>query len=190
MKRIIFILISISMILTSCTVLGKKDDMKSVITSIEQENTNKESTENGVNKETGITQGKQAPDFTLYDIEGNEVKLSDYRGKKVLLNFFGVWCIWCTREMPGFMKVYNEYRDKNIELLVVDYNDSLDVVTEYLKENSFGIKPVMDTDGKVSQLFAIRGFPTTFIIDEDGIIKRVHAGYMEEDMLRSIINEL
>jgi len=140
--------------------------------------------------EVGLTQGKMAPDFTLKNIDGKEVKLSDYRGKTVILNFFGVWCGWCTKEMPGFMKVYNEFKDKNLELVVVDTGDDLNTVVNYFKSNKFDIKPLMDSEDKVARKYRIQGFPTTFILDKDGIIRTVHSGYMDEKMLKSILENV
>jgi peroxiredoxin len=64
--------------------------------------------------------------------EHKEVKLSDYKGKAVVLNFFGVWCEWCTKEMPGFINVFSDYKGKNAELLVVDVGDTKDTLKNYL----------------------------------------------------------
>lgn len=138
----------------------------------------------------GTLEGNMAPDFTLKDIDGKDVKLSDYRGKTVILNFFGVWCGWCVKEMPGFIKVYNEYKNKNVELLVVDSGDTKAKLQEYLANNSFNIKPVLDDKNTVVKLYKVNGFPTSYIIDSKGFIQRVHRGYMEEDALRSVLNTI
>jgi Peroxiredoxin len=132
----------------------------------------------------------KAPDFALKNIDGRYVSLSDYKGKIVVLNFFGVWCPWCKKEMPGFVKVYNEYKDKGVELLVVDVGDTRDVLMDYLKQNNFDIKPVLDSSDRVSQLYKVNSYPTSFFIDKDGTIRGTHAGYMDEATLRKTLNSL
>lgn len=140
--------------------------------------------------EVGLREGQMAPDFTLKNIDGKDVKLSEYRGKVVLLNFFGVWCPWCVKEMPGFANVYNEYKEKGVELLVVDVGDSKMTLLNYLKSNNFEIKPVLDSQEQVSALYKISGFPTTYVIDEQGVTQKIHRGYMDENNLRSILDGL
>jgi peroxiredoxin len=138
----------------------------------------------------GLAQGNTAPDFSLKNIDGEDVKLSDYRGKIVIVNFFGVWCPWCVREMPGFVKVYNDYKDRGVELLVVDVGDSKQTLLNYLKTNNFSIKPVIDDKQEVSGKYQVNGYPTSYIIDSKGVIQRVHSGYMDEGSLRSILDSI
>ena len=176
MKKIIILLVLITLTLASCNLQPRKDSSNS----IKSDNT----------AAVGITQGKMAPDFKLKNIDGIEVKLSDYKGKIVILNFFGVWCSWCIKEMPGFVKIYDEYKGKNVELLVVDVGDTKDVLTDYLKKNNFMIKPVLDVDKKVSTDYRVSGFPTSYIIDEKGIIKTVRPGYMDDASLKSILSTM
>ena len=172
MKKLIVLLILSVFIISSCT---------TPITPIK-------SNEDKV--ATGTLEGNMAPDFTLKDIDGKDVKLSDYRGKTVILNFFGVWCGWCIKEMPGFIKVYNEYKNKNVELLVVDNGDTKAKLLEYLSSNGFNIKPLLDDKNTVVKLYKVSGFPTSYIIDSKGIIQRVQMGYMEEDALRSVLDTI
>ena len=88
------------------------------------------------------------------------------------------------------MKVYNEYKSKNVELVVVDNGDDLNTVVNYLKKNQYDIKPLMDTDSKVVRQYKVQGFPTTYILDKDGIVKAAHSGYMDEGVLRKILGEI
>lgn len=154
------------------------------------ETKNATDTNNITDNTQGITIGKEAIDFTLNNIEGKQVKLSDYRGKTVILNFFGVWCSWCKKEMPGFIKVYNEYKNKDVELLIVDVGDTIDTVKEYFKTNGPNIIPVLDIDKKVSSTYRVNGFPTTLIIDSEGIIKDIHSGYMTETQLKDALDSV
>lgn len=140
--------------------------------------------------QVGLQAGNTAPDFTLKDIDGKNVKLSDYRGKIVVVNFFGVWCPWCVKEMPGFVSIYNDYKSKGVELLVVDVGDSESTLADYLKTNNFSIKPVIDANQEVSRKYQVNGFPTSYIIDKNGVIKKVNIGYMDEGSLKSTLDGL
>lgn len=138
----------------------------------------------------GLAEGNSPPDFTLKNIDGKDVKLSDYKGKTVILNFFGVWCPWCVKEMPDFVKVYNEYKNKNVELVVIDVGDTKSKLLSYLQSNNFSIKPLIDDREEVSGRYLINSYPTTYIIDGKGVTRKVHMGYMDEGTLRSILDSL
>lgn len=142
------------------------------------------------NIKTGIEVGNKAPDFALKSLSGKDIKLSDYEGRTVILNFFGVWCSWCKKEMPGFVKVYNEYKDKDVELLIVDVGDTKFKLQAYLNGEGFDIDPVLDSSQSVSGLYRVNGYPTTYIIDKEGIIRKVNAGYMEEKVLTDALKEI
>lgn len=190
MKKVIIVVMLLSLVLTSCTV-SQKEEVKVPENKPETiQKDDKTEIKDNSKVEIGLSQGKMAPDFSLKDMDGKEVKLSDYRGKIVILNFFGVWCSWCRKEMPGFMKVYKDYKDKNVELVVVDNGDDRDTLVNYLKQNKFDIKPLMDTEDKVVRQYRVAGFPTTLILDQNGIIKVAHGGYMEESILRNLIDNV
>lgn len=141
--------------------------------------------------QTGISVGNKAPDFILKNTDGIDVKLSDYDGKTVILNFFGVWCPWCIKEMPGFVKVYNEYKIKDVVLLVVDVGDTKSKLEDYLNENKLSIKPVMDTEkGSTAQLYNVNGFPATYILNKDRIIQKIYSGYTKESDLKDALNKI
>ena len=175
MKKLLILLLTLLLLSASCISINKPNSSKST----------------GSDNAVGTSVGNKAPDFTLKDVDGKDVKLSDYKGKIVILNFFGVWCPWCVKEMPGFVKVYNEYKDKNVELLVVDVGDTKSKLQEYLKGNNFSIKPVLDSgSGGVAQLYSVNGFPTTFILNKDGIIHKVDSGYTSESDLKDTLNKM
>ena len=178
MKKTIITLLLVSIFITSCAGPKKGEDSN--------ETGDKSQTE----AEVGIEEGNMAPDFTLENMDGEEVKLSDYKGKTIVLNFFGVWCPWCIKEMPGFMRAYSDYKDKNTEFLIVDVGDDKDKIKKYIDENKFDMNIVLDTKQKASQKYRVNSFPATFIIDEEGIIQKVHRQYMDEATLRSFVEPL
>jgi len=133
--------------------------------------------------------GKKAPDFSLRSIDGKNVKLSDYKGKILILNFFATWCPPCKKEIPDFVKFYKEYKNKGIEIVGVAVGSKEKNVKELIKK--FNIKyPVAMSDGKIEKLFGgIRFVPTTFIIDGKGNIIKKRVGMMGEGELKKIVEE-
>ncbi|SEG04068.1 Peroxiredoxin [Caloramator fervidus] len=127
-----------------------------------------------------------AKDFTLQNLKGDVVKLSDYKGKVVVLNFFATWCPPCKAEFPNFMKVLSQ-GDKDVVFLFVNIGEDKETVKAFLEENNYKIVPLMDVDGKVANIYSVRGIPTTFIIGKDFKIKQQHIGYMEESTLKDLI---
>ncbi len=114
---------------------------------------------------------KPAPDFTLRDADGNSVKLSDYRGKVVLLNFWATWCGPCTVEIPWFIQFEQEYKSKGLEVVGVSMDeDGWKVVKPYIAQHKMNYRVLLGDDS-VSQLYGgVESLPTTFVIDRAGNI--------------------
>jgi peroxiredoxin len=112
---------------------------------------------------------KPAPDFTLKDASGQSIKLSDYKGKVVLLNFWATWCGPCTLEIPWFEEFEQQYRSKGFEVLGVSMDeDGWDVIKPYITEHKINYRVVLGNDS-VGELYGgIDSLPTTFIIDREG----------------------
>lgn len=124
------------------------------------------------NRETTSTKSdnrKLAPDFTLTDANGNSVKLSDYRGKVVLLNFWATWCGPCQVEIPWFIEFEQQYKSKGFEVLGVSMDlDGWKVVKPYVRERKINYRVLLGND-TVGQLYGgVEDLPTTFIIDRYG----------------------
>lgn len=112
---------------------------------------------------------KPAPDFKLKDSSGQIVKLSDYKGKVVLLNFWATWCGPCTLEIPWFEQFEQQYRSKGFEVLGVSMDeDGWEVVKPYIAEHKINYRVVIGNDS-VGELYGgVDSLPTTFIIDREG----------------------
>ncbi len=112
---------------------------------------------------------KAAPDFTLTDSDGAKVKLADYRGKVVLLNFWATWCGPCQIEIPWFMEFEQQYKSKGFEVLGVSMDeDGWSAIKPYMAEHKLNYRILLGDDS-VSQLYGgLDALPTTFIIDRDG----------------------
>ncbi len=132
-----------------------------------------------------------APDFTLKDIDGKTVKLSDYKGKIVILNFWAVWCKYCLIEMPDFNELDKQLAEENnAVILAVDVQESEATVKKYLNSNNIGLKVLMDTDGAVSQTYGVSGFPTTFFINKDGSLYTYIPQKTDKETVLKILDEM
>jgi len=120
--------------------------------------------------------GAPAPDFTLQGLDGNQVRLADLRGQKVVVNFWATWCPPCRSEMPDLDRVARESRGEGVVVLAVDQMESPDTVRGYLRELSLGLDPVLDEHGDVAQLYRVNALPTSFFIDASGVVREVHVG--------------
>ncbi|TJX13075.1 TlpA family protein disulfide reductase [Tissierella creatinini] len=112
--------------------------------------------------------GQPAPDFTLKNLAGEEVSLSDYKGKIVLVNFWATWCKYCDMEMPDLQKFDDENED--LVVLAVDVMEDKETVEDYISEGGYTFDVVLDEDGKISQTYMVRGFPTSYFVDAEGIL--------------------
>jgi peroxiredoxin len=120
---------------------------------------------------------KKAPDFTLKDANGAAVKLSDYRGKVVLLNFWATWCGPCKIEIPWFMEFEQKFKDRGFAVLGVSMDeDGWEAVKPYLENRKVNYRVVLGDDTVGNLYGGIESLPTTFVIDRDGRVASIHIG--------------
>ena len=124
----------------------------------------------------GTRVGNLAPDFQLYNLEGKAVSLSGLQGKPVMLNFWATWCGPCVHEMPDLQEVHEEWSSKGLELLAVNIRGNTSQVTQFLQSHKLSLPVLLDIKSDVARNYNIRGIPTTFFIDKDGIIQDVKVG--------------
>lgn len=127
-----------------------------------------------------ITEGAEAPDFTLKDIHGRNLTLSSLRGKHVVLDFWGSWCGWCIKGMPRMKEYYAKYAGK-FEILGIDCNDTEEKWMKAVAEHELPWRHVYNPkQGTVPQTYAVQGFPTKFVIDPEGRIAKIFVGESED----------
>ncbi len=115
--------------------------------------------------------GVPAPNFTLPDLNGKMVSLTDYKGNVVLLNIWATWCPPCVEEMPSMEKLHQELKDESFEILAVSIDVSgAEAVIPFMKKHKLGFSALTDTTGAIKNLYQTIGVPESFIIDKDGII--------------------
>lgn len=115
--------------------------------------------------------GRTAPDFSLYDIHGRKVSLSENRGKVVFLNIWATWCLPCLVEMPSIEKLYNRFKSDKFEVFAVSVDkQGVEVVKPYIKKLGLTFPILLDTSDTVPSLYQTFSIPETFIINKKGII--------------------
>lgn len=134
--------------------------------------------------------GAQAPDFALRDLEGNEVRLSDYLGRSVLLTFWATWCGPCRLEMPAFEYRYQELEDDSFTVLAVNYDEPEEDVRAFRDELGLSFPLILDPGGSVQRLYQIRGYPSSIFVDPQGVVRVVHIGLITEGQLRDYLVQL
>ena len=136
---------------------------------------------------------KPAPVFTLKDADGRDVKLADYKGKVILLNFWATWCGPCKFEIPWFIEFEKQYKDRGFAVLGVALDEEgWGVVKPYISDKKVNYRVVMGSDS-VAQLYGgIESLPTTFLIDRQGRIASTHIGLQAksnfEDEIKALLD--
>lgn len=138
-----------------------------------------------------------AVDFNLTDQYGNTHTLSQYKGKTIFLNFWGTWCPPCRAEMPDIQKLYEEFDQEGEDALIIlgvaapnlGKEKSEDGIKTFLEENGYTYPVLMDTEAGLFQTYGITSFPTTIMIDRDGNLFGYATGQLNEETMRSIIQQ-
>lgn len=136
---------------------------------------------------TGIGLENKAPDFELQSLDGKKVKLSDYKGKKILLNFWATWCPPCRIEMPHMEKFYEEFEKKDVVVLAVNLTrteKSVEDVPKFVGEYGLTFPVVLDEKGIVSNYYQVVAYPTSYFIDSQGIIRDKFQGAINYDIMK------
>jgi peroxiredoxin len=136
------------------------------------------------------TSRKAAPDFALKDSAGSTVKLSDYKGKVVLLDFWATWCHGCQTEIPWYMQFETKYRDAGLSAIGVSMDsDGWKAVRPFIAEHKLNYPIVIGDDG-ISKSYHIDSMPVTLLIDRDGRVADWHVGMVDKDAFESEIRSL
>jgi len=138
----------------------------------------------------GNAVGAIAPDFTLTTLDGKKVKLSNYRGKAVLLNFWATWCGPCKVEIPWFIDLEKQYGPQGLVILGVAMDDDgKATVTKFAQEMKIDYTVVLGNDDVADEYGGVEGLPTTFYVDRNGKIVKVVAGLVSHGEIEDGIKE-
>lgn len=131
--------------------------------------------------------GAQAPDFSLQALDGEAISLSQFRGRVVLLNFWATWCGPCRLEMPA---IQDRYNDGGFEVLAINFDEPAAQIVPFVGELGLTFPVLLDPGGNVQELYRVRGYPTSFLVDADGIIRFLHIGEMSPEIIHNYLAQL
>lgn len=120
---------------------------------------------------------KPAPDFTLKAMDGSNVKLSELKGKVVMLNFWASWCGPCRQEMPYLEDIYKKYAPAGFVLLGINVDEDSADAKEFLAEVPVSFPVLLDSKNTLPELYEVEAMPSTFFVDKDGNLVYLHKGY-------------
>ncbi len=135
--------------------------------------------------------GELAPDFTVTTVTGENIKLSDFHGKPVIVNFWASWCGPCTAEMKNIESVYQKHTNDDIVILAVNQGEGNDTIKGFGELWKLNFRLVRDPDEAAGRAFRVQALPTTVFIDSDGKVYEVHiGGPMTVDFIEKRVNDL
>lgn len=141
------------------------------------------------NPGSSLKKGQVAPDFTLNTLDGDVVQLSDYKGKKVIINFWATWCPPCKAEMPHMQNFYETYGD-DVEILAVNLTDKdsgLERIQQFVTDYELTFPIPLDEDGEIGTTYQAITIPTSYILTTEGTIQHKIVGPMDESMMEQLI---
>ncbi len=138
---------------------------------------------------SGTDVNNLAPDFQTVTDTGESIHLSDLRGKVVILNFWATWCGPCRVEMPEFEKAYQNNQDRGFTILAVNNKESLEQVTGFRNELGLNFPMVMDFAGSIQDMYGVFSYPSTFVLNRDGVIVSRHFGPLTAEDIQNLVKQ-
>lgn len=192
LKWIIIVLLLAGVV--ACAYLGynllsKDNHQNGLVIDTPSDNTDSEQD----NQDTSSPAQNAAPNFRVYDKDGNEVRLSDMKGKPVVINFWATWCPYCVMEMPDFEEAFKTY-GKDIHFMMINVTDGFKETSEsakaYVEENKYTFPVYYDTKLSAAMAYSAYSLPCTFFIDADGVLDSHFFGRLPKETLRQGIDRL
>jgi peroxiredoxin len=149
---------------------------------------------NPTGEEPSAEEGRAAPDFILEQPGGGTLRLSDLQGQPVLVNFWAHWCAPCRREVPDLVEADETYGSQGLVILGVNLQEPDDIVLDFAEEFGITYPLVIDRDGELSDVWRlggpVQGIPTSYFIDETGVIRAFYYGPINDDALRDRLAQI
>ncbi|MCE2490956.1 MAG: TlpA family protein disulfide reductase [Anaerolineae bacterium] len=137
---------------------------------------------------TGTAAGQIAPDFATTGDDGQALLLSDYRGQVVLLNFWATWCGPCRIEMPEFEQIYREREGDYFVVIAVNNAETAATVQDFREELALSYPLALDEDASIQALYGINNYPSTYLLDQNGIILSPHFGALTVQQIHELVD--
>ena len=138
----------------------------------------------------GLDKGQKAPDFELSTLDGETVKLSDFRGKKVLLNFWATWCPPCRKEMPDMEKLHNNTDVKILAVNLTGTESGLDEVKSFIDKLELTFTVPLDEESEIANQYEVVAYPTTYMIDSNGRIQYKSFGALTYERMKQEVEKM
>jgi peroxiredoxin len=133
--------------------------------------------------------GDEAYPFSLPDVEGNVVSLSDFRGRPVMLNFWATWCLPCRIEMPELQEALLAYQEDELAILSINEEESKEAVQTFFAEFDLSLTALLDSEGTVGELYRIINMPATVFINPEGQVTAIHRGILSRSQIDDYLAE-
>jgi thiol-disulfide isomerase/thioredoxin len=141
--------------------------------------------------ESGLGEGDPAPDFSVKDVDGVTHELADYDGRVLVIDFFATWCVYCIDQIPTMKEVRDRYSEEDVAILWVDADDSESKEKVAAYRVKYDISwPVAYKAGSMGEDYIVDAYPTTLVIDGDGVVQYYHTGTVSGDKLKEVIDDL
>ena len=137
-----------------------------------------------------MEQGKPAPNFTAASLARGETALADYTGDVIIVNFWATWCPPCKAEMPDINAFYETHQAEGLVVLAVNAKESESLVRPFIDANGFTFPVLLDPAGSIVNQYQVRSFPTTVIIDRDGVVRHIQVGMISAEELEAVVAPL
>jgi len=134
--------------------------------------------------------GEPVLEFTATTLSGERIRLSDYRGQAVLINFWATWCPPCIAEMPDLDALYQANRDRGLVVLAVNLQEDPALVQQFVKQHGITLPIVLDADAQITLAYRVRSLPMTWFVDRGGIVRQVALGQLTPQRMRDGIASL
>lgn len=189
MKKIL-ILLFVILFTTGCTDTYIIEPNNNEVETSEDEDKN----ETNENKEISNSENSSkeenkkalAPDFKLETMDGTKLKLSDLKGKNVIINFWATWCTYCVIEMPDLQKLNDKYKNEDLMILAVNVGETKETVQNFVEENELNLTVLLDEDSTVASNYGLRSFPSTLAVNKKGEIVTGYVGMMTYDLMEKL----
>ena len=133
---------------------------------------------------------REAPDFSVRTLGGEDVRLSDFRGRSVWINFWATWCPPCRAEAPDIQEVYEAHESEGLVVLAISIGESTNTVADYIKRTGMTVTVGIDEGTNVAAQYRIVGIPTHFFIDREGVLREWRIGSMSKKTMESKVGEI
>ncbi len=139
-----------------------------------------------------VTVRERAPDFTLKSLDGTNLRLEEYRGQVVLINFWASWCGPCRQEMPLLDRLHQRYVDTGFAVLGVNVEGDAAPARALVEQIPVSFPVLVDEGQRVSELYRLEAMPSTVVVDRDGVVRYIHRGYKPGDEAKyvEVVKEL